>query len=241
MRACLAPGAFLRRVDSVWTCSRIMVRRSNLLRAAITPLCPPPRRIILSADACRAHLTRLVWHAAARNGIFQHILRAKMTWCLQPPDTHASAALKRHLSVAAQASAAAAPGGRLSRVLLVSAVCSILQAVPRGRSSAPAFDHRGLRGTQERVFRRTLAKLALPLSPPPSAARSPPALAMLMDGAPRRAIPSVDHVFAPLFGVAILGPVPTVATLAPRVPPNTSRRLQTVPGAAVCAAPRRCL
>ena len=182
MRASLPAGVHLWREERCWTTAALMLRVLRTLGSA-TRGAAPGRQVILSADAYRAHMTRAVWRAAAREGFYYMLIPAKMTWALQPCDTHVFAGFKRHLAETAQAAAAAAPDGRCNMAMLLRAVGESLEAVVRRRDWGKAFRDLGLGGSQEAA--RT-----------PEAGRSLPTLAMLQDVFPRRSHLPIEDIFA---------------------------------------------
>lgn len=188
----LPPGVQLWREDSAWTTGPIMIRLLTTLRLSLAHLLSS-RKVILSADAFRSHMTKPVFRSAARLGFFYFLVPAKMTWALQPCDTHAFALFKRSLEETVQAATAQTPDGRLSRPCLVECVGTTVEGVLRRRSWKKAFEDCGLVGTQATVSGRTLAKLGTASLPP--AERGLPSLSMLQEIFPSRAWIPVDEVF----------------------------------------------
>ena len=190
--AALPAGVHIWREEKAWTTSEIMIRLLTTLRRSLEPVLQT-RKVILSADAFRAHMTKPVFRAAAHLGFFYLLVPSKMTWALQPLDTHVFAVFKRRLSEAAQAAALASAAGVLTRPQLIGCVGRTVESVLRRRSWSRAFADCGLAGTQATVSARTLGKLGL-VSPPPSG-RQPPSLQMLRDIFPVRADIPIDDVF----------------------------------------------
>ena len=131
---------------------------------------------------------------------------------------NALAASRRSLAGAGQAAAAAAPNGRLTRALLVSAVGSTLEAVPRGcrgppRSTRAISEERRSRchSAQERAWACRLGCRHRPVAGRPRSRCSwiaPP---------DARSSPSTTSSAA-LSGAGHAGPTPALAPLAPRPP-----------------------
>ena len=180
------------REDKAWTTGDIMIRLLRALRAALDPVLSE-RKVILSADAFRAHLTKPVFRAAADLGFFYHLIPSKMTWALQPLDTHVFAVFKRYLSERAQSLLASSESNKLTRPQLIAAVSYAVDVVLCRRCWKGAFQDCGLTGAQDTVSPRTLGKLGA-VSPPPSG-RGLPSLEMLMDIFPARATIPIDDVF----------------------------------------------
>ena len=180
------------REDKAWSTGDVMIRLLRALRVALTPVLSQ-RKVILSADAFRAHLTKPVFRAAADCGFFYFLIPSKMTWALQPLDTHVFAVFKRYLSERAQSVVANSKSGKLTRPQLIVAVSHAVDVVLARRCWRGAFMDCGLTGTQDTASPRTLGKLGA-VSPPPSG-RGLPSLEMLMDIFPGRADIPIDDVF----------------------------------------------
>ena len=193
IRSELPEGMVLWRQPRCWTTAETMGRLLRLLGEALEPV-RASHQVILSFDAFRAHLAPKVWRAAAREGFLVFVIPARMTWVLQPCDTHVFALFKRRLEEAAQAEAAATPHGEFSQRLLARAVAKVVGEVIRGRSWTRAFEHCGLTGSQAALSARTLAKLG---AHPGPAGSHLPTLEMLQEVFPARANIPIDDVFRP--------------------------------------------
>ena len=188
----LPPQVYIWREEKAWTTGEIMIRLLKELRRCLEPVLAE-RQVILSADAFRAHLTKPVFRTAANLGFFYFLIPSKMTWALQPLDTHVFAVFKRDLAERAQCVVAASESGTLTRPLLIDCVGQTVDSVLRRRCWRRAFEDCGLTGTQVTVSARTLCKLGT-VSPPPSS-RGLPSLDMLIDIFPARATVPIDDVF----------------------------------------------
>ena len=144
-RCCLPQGVHLWRGISAWTTSAIMVRLLTLLRRSVGAVLST-RTVILSADAFRAHMTQPVFRAAARLGFFYCLVPARMTWPLQPCDTHVFALFKRTLEDRVQAATARTTDGRLGRPAVPECVGATVSGILRRRSWKRAFEDCGLVG-----------------------------------------------------------------------------------------------
>ena len=191
----LPQGVHLWRGISAWTTSAIMVRLLTLLHRCLGAVLST-RKVILSADAFRAHMTQPVFRAAARLGFFYFLVPARMTWVLQPCDTHVFALFKRSLEERVQAATARTADGRLGRPALIECVGATVEDILRRRSWKRAFEDCGLVGTQATVSARTVAKLGTVSLPP--AERGLPSLAMLQEVFPKGAWIPIDAVFQAL-------------------------------------------
>jgi len=86
-------------VENSWTTAEMMIRVLNHLKMCLQEWAAT-RQIILSADAFRAHISPNVWRRAAALDIMFFVIPAKMTWALQPCDTHVFANLKHYVASA---------------------------------------------------------------------------------------------------------------------------------------------
>ena len=193
MRTMLPPNVFLWTRERAWTTTEVMVCVAKTLHACLRDDLEG-RQVIFSSDVYRAHIATEVWRAMARLNFFYFLIPAKMTWAMQPCDTHVFALFKRHLAEAAQTVAVSAEDGHVPLTALVKVVCDIIVKVIRGRSWAKAFSDIGLVGHQTAVSQSVLGKLKLAAAPP--VGDGLPTLAMLQEIWPAGAIIPTDAVFA---------------------------------------------
>ena len=165
MRTMLPPNVFLWTRERAWTTTEVMVCVAKTLHACLRDDLEG-RQVIFSSDVYRAHIATEVWRAMARLNFFYFLIPAKMTWAMQPCDTHVFALFKRHLAEAAQTVAVSAEDGHVPLTALVKVVCDIIVKVIRGRSWAKAFSDIGLVGHQTAVSQSVLGKLKLAAAPP---------------------------------------------------------------------------
>lgn len=211
--ALLPPGVELWREAKCWTTTLLMKRALKLLRRNLEPWLES-RQVILSVDGYRAHITRAIWRWAAACGFYYLLIPARMTWALQPCDTHLFGAFKRSLEEEAQAAAARSPDGRLSRADLMGALFSCVRVFLRERSWRKAFEDTGLIGSQHLVTERTLNKLGMACLP--EVGSGLPTLQMLQDTWPRGAHIPLDDVFAAFMPRPIHRPAVAIAHTTPR-------------------------
>jgi hypothetical protein len=189
-----------------------MRRLLELLAACLRPAMTS-RKVILSLDAFRAHLTASVWRCAAAQGFFVFVVPAGLTWVLQPCDTHLFAPFKRRLGEIAQQLAAETPDGHLSQRSLVRAVVATVEEIILGRPWGHAFQDCGLVGSQPAVSQRVLAKLGCA---PPACGSELPTLAMLQDVFPARMLIPIMDVFRPFVPARRLPLAPRFALVRER-------------------------
>ncbi len=121
----------------------------------------PDTQIILSADCFKAHLTHAIWRTCVNQSIFYGVIPSKLTWALQPCDTHVFALLKRKLQEHCMQKLLATPDGVLTKEALMGSLVSAISEVVCDRDWSIAFSHTGLVGHQRDVTGRLLGKLAL--------------------------------------------------------------------------------
>ena len=210
---------------SAWVNNTVMCKIVKLLHEYLEPY----RRtyhFILSSDGYRAHISKPVWKAVNRARIMYHVIPAKMTWALQPCDTHVFALLKDVLRRECQRLTLAATDGRLTMTLLCQALARTIALVLRGRSWRSAFWDLGLTGVQAAVSERVLDKLGLQRRPRISSAL--PTLSDLQSVYPARYVLPIDEIFgwftyvpddpAPMVAAAAAVHVAAHASPAPRAP-----------------------
>ena len=193
MRTMLPPNIFLWTRDRAWTTSELMVKVvktiNDCLRCDLAG-----RQVIFSSDVYRAHITSAVWRAMARVNFFYFLIPAKMTWAMQPCDTHVFALFKRHLGDATQRAAVRSDSGQVPLTPFVEIVCNVLEEVVRKRSWTNAFRDLGLLGNQLAVSRSVLDKLSL--SAVEDVGDGLPTLTMLQDIWPVGSTIPINAVFA---------------------------------------------
>ena len=94
---------------------------------------------VLSADTYRAHMTRPFLMALGRARIKYMLIPAKLTWCLQPLDTHVFAQYKAALWKAHQSRTCRSEAGRPSWEMVVGSLVEVIETVLRGKSWTQAF------------------------------------------------------------------------------------------------------
>ena len=88
LRPTLAANIHVWRRPSAWANGRTMVEVVQLLARALGAALRNTR-VMLLLDACYIHMGRGFLRACAKRGILVHYVPAKLTWLLQPLDTHA--------------------------------------------------------------------------------------------------------------------------------------------------------
>ena len=192
LRMHLGANTVLWTASKAWVTGAVMCKIVGLLMKQLAPY-RRSHHFILSTDAYRAHLTRPVWRAVNRARIMYHLIPSKMTWVLQPCDTHVFAMLKNTLRRECQALALTQTDGRLTMTLLIRALTRTITAVLRAASWRSAFEDLGLTGVQTGVSDRVLQKVRM--RDRPCVASDLPTLAELQAVFPTRSILPIDDMF----------------------------------------------
>lgn len=96
MKSMLPPHIHLWRQQRAWVTGRTMSAACRLVASVLQPWIPRIA-VIFCADTYRGHLTKGVWDTMARLRFAYLLIPAKLTWALQPCDTHVFAGYKRQL------------------------------------------------------------------------------------------------------------------------------------------------
>ena len=230
LRAACPGNVHLLRQKSAWNNIEVCKQVIHLLGAALRKRSHPPlvRRwqAVLLMDACRLHLHRSVIAACLSEGIWPIIVPAKLTWLLQPLDTHAFKAYKEYLRAAYQRARLLTAAGDLTMAQFVAALCDTIRHVLQGRRWAAAFDHNGFGQMQALVSHTVLQRLQAP--EPLAVPVAMPALRELQVCFPKRAAVPVGLLLRPYQqqpqAVVAAPPVlPRAKPLLPRRPAVTAR------------------
>ena len=192
LSAGLPRNVVLLRRHTAWMTSDLMARVIQLLKQKLAPFMDT-HHIFLTADAYRAHVTTEVWKQCVKQNIHYCVIPAKLTWALQPCDTHVFASYKHRLQTVCQGAVVDSATGKLSLEVLLHGVCECIDQILEGRSWAKAFADTGLTGTQADVSARVQAKLTF--EGIPAVGSSLPTLAQLVSVFPKRAVLPIDHMF----------------------------------------------
>ena len=182
------------------------------------------RTIYVYGDAYKAHIGRRAWQAFNRHGINYCIIPAKLTWILQPCDTHVFAAYKNFLVNECQRISVSRVGGRLSIHHLLDAVAATINKFLNVSDWPKAFYDAGLVGNQRCVSRRVLEKIGQ-TDRPALPTHTIPTLEQIRQVFPRNLNPPVDLLFVALERLAATlssgpatGSVPSSTLIAPTPP-----------------------
>jgi hypothetical protein len=88
LQAAAPPNVHLVRQKSAWNNQQLMCRIINMLGLALRGYLAEWQPILL-LDCSRVHLHAMVFNRCLANNIWPIVVPAKLTWLLQPCDTHA--------------------------------------------------------------------------------------------------------------------------------------------------------
>lgn len=184
LRAACPPHVHLWRERSAWVNERLCVQLVRLLGETLRPYMGGAQPFLVF-DASRAHVTRDVFRACAAARLWSLLIPAKLTWLLQPLDTHAFLPYKVHLQKEYQEARVGIADGVVRMADLLRCVHAAMERVIRGRAWAVSFERDGFGLGQLGVSQRVLAHLGLEAPPTISSLR--PSLEQLQRCFPKRA------------------------------------------------------
>ena len=193
LRAALPEGCHIWREKTGWMRSTTMVEYVRLLGRCLRDF-QSTHRFILYFDALRAHVCPAVLRAASRAGLWICVIPSKLTWALQPCDTHLFALYKRLLGQEVQRRSGLTAAGELNWELVLEAVWHIVAVLMNTKDWSHAFSAVGLAEEQRNVSARTKRKLQMETSAL-NTGRAVPTLSALTYIFPRGAIIPVHELF----------------------------------------------
>ena len=123
-------------------------------------------QIIFTMDTCGCHILKDTLRCCGRLGMWPHLIPAKMTWALQPLDTHAFAKFKSKLvSTYQELQLAQSNPSRVHWDLMIKAVVQTAQNILCGESWAGAFEHTGISGNMNLLSQNVLGKMDMTDAP----------------------------------------------------------------------------
>jgi hypothetical protein len=160
-RTRMPEGVYLWANDRGWMTQEVC---AVLLRAIHASLGALAQRyhVILLMDAHRAHISETICRRATALGITLVYVPAKLTWLLQPADTHLFAQFKNHLRRAYTQQRHGSPDGRVSKIQWLDMLASCITNVVLQRTWGHAFAANGITGQQQTtsLYVRSMAGLS---------------------------------------------------------------------------------
>lgn len=240
LRAQLSPNITLIRQRSAWNDNRLCAAIVRAVAASLGTFAAAYQPILFM-DAARCHLKWNVFAACAGLGIWPIVVPSRMTWLLQPLDTHVFASFKRCVQAAILRARCAAAVDDSVLGQLFAALCEAVDSVLLGRTWAHAFASNGFGSGQAGLSTRVLEALSLEAAPEVPDTR--PSLAQLQACFPRRArvvvekvLAAVEHPFAPPILATPAKAAGAAAPLLPPAPPVTRAAAKAAAKAAALAA-----
>jgi hypothetical protein len=157
--ACPANVRLIRQKSS-WNNGLLCAMIVGLIAAALSAH-TDSLQIVLILDAVRLHFAEPVLTACRRHGVWPVFVPARLTWLLQPLDTHGFALFKHRLRMAHQRERVRSPDGTVSFADFLQCVYQAIRTVLQGRRWDTAFDSDGFSQGQLRVAVRVLEELQL--------------------------------------------------------------------------------
>ena len=164
LQEALPRNVFLRRQVSGWSNTdqhKIIIR---ILKLALEPLLPTMQPI-LSFDAAPIHLQPSVLELLGELDIWWLLVPKKMTWLLQPLDTHTFSKYKRHIR-SRWLDRILAQQGRRNVKDIVLIVIDTIQSVLEGNSWSRAFKANGIAEDTVNISKYIKDQLEWPVLPP---------------------------------------------------------------------------
>lgn len=210
-----APGnVVLIRQKSAWNNTTLFVHILARLGAILRPHLSSYQPILL-LDACRLHYARPILQACRRSHLWFVFVPARLTWLLQPCDSHAFQKYKLFLRNAYQARRARSATGELNMHEFLECVYGAIRVVLQGQRWGVAFDRDGFGQHQAEVstFVRRQAELEVDFVIP----AGPPSEEQLRLCFPRRARLHLPSLLPPPPAALVLPGVPVGYRLCPRL------------------------
>jgi hypothetical protein len=123
------------------------------------------RQLVLLVDMAKCHIHSTIFAEAAKLGVRVMYVPAKLTWLLQPADTHLFSMLKRRVKLRWLQMRVASKDGKISHTSWVKALLALLKQILCGKAWKPAFEAAGLLGP-EALSVRVLKELGWPAPKP---------------------------------------------------------------------------
>ena len=165
LQAGCPPNVTLLRQKSAWSNAVVTGRIFRALAAAVRSLEVQlgKLQVVLILDAVRIHYAPAALRACRAAGIFLVVVPAKLTFLLQPLDTHAFSQYKYHLKHAYQAArmTSSDADGDLNVREFLACVYSSIRYVLQGRRWSAAFNSDGFGAQQSGLGARVRRRLAL--------------------------------------------------------------------------------
>ena len=186
------------RRDSAWLDTKTVCQVLRVVAKALNKY-QTTHQVILSMDACKTHMSRLVWQTAAKMGFLLFGIPALTTGFLQPLDVYVFAQLKNRLRQVGQRSCIDIGVSYCTLGMSIVALMDAISEVLNGQCWRSSFEHLGLQGHQRSLSQVLLS--SLDFKEMPLVAVGFPSLADLTSGFPRSSVIDIDAVFKGVLSV----------------------------------------
>lgn len=186
----------------IWRCPKawmnidLMKKYLHLLGSCLRAY-RPTHRFILYLDAHKVHINPATLRVASMEDLWICVVPSKMTWALQPCDTHLFASYKRLLGEEFQRVSGETEHGTVSWELVMQALWRVVEALLTEKTWSHAFASVGLSHRQGLVSERTLRKLQMSRSDM-RLATTLPSLHDFDHIFPRRGTAPIHELFLPI-------------------------------------------
>ncbi len=160
LRSACPKNVILVRQKSAWNNETLCSLIVRWLGAALRPHLGEYQPVLL-LDAVRLHTAQKVLTACRGARIWPLVIPAKMTWLLQPLDTHAFRSFKAYLQEAYQSARASSATGRLDVDRFLSCVYNAIRYVLQGNRWALSFDSDGFGENQMKLSSHVKTQLQI--------------------------------------------------------------------------------
>ena len=147
--ASLPPNVYLKRMPSAWNSADQQRVINRLIRASLEPFMARYQPIVYF-DTAPAHMRPEVLHDLPGLGLWYALIPPRMTWMLQPLDSHAFQKYKWYLKTNFQ-NELAEGADRVAIEYMVGLVVRAIRYVLQRYRWAPAFEQNGLTGDHTKV------------------------------------------------------------------------------------------
>ena len=234
------------RQRSSWNNSELFRRTLQLLVHFLGAEIMAAFYVVVLFDACNQHIGEDTFIWMKRLGLHPILIPARLTWMLQPLDTHAFVIYKNLLRNLYADARCTSESGNLSILEFGKLVETVIRRCLQGREWRHAFDADGFGDQQQRISKFILNQLELPV--PPKLLVHKPKAAELQVVWPKRVPVPYRHVVPqrrnpllalappppPAPGLALPKAAPEVAMPMPALPPPVPKLIASV---GVAAAP----
>ena len=216
LRASCPSNVVLVRQQSSWNNTKVLTMIVHRLGVVLRPFLCSVQPVLLM-DACRFHFAKPVVAACFSANLWPLFVPARMTWLLQPCDTHLFARYKNQLRCLYQAARARTARGNVNILDFMQCLYTVVRTVMQGHRWSLAFDRDGFGSGQAEVSMSVKRQLGIEGNVGVSAGM--PSEEQLRLCFPRRAKLSIASMFPPEISAVALPRQPVGLRLVPRVRP----------------------